>query len=87
MSLWTIAWRSIQQRGLASLLTMLSMALGVMLVVTVLAVHGVVAESFRNNTSLGYNLIVGPKGGNLQLTLPGRLSQPFPSGGNGAGNV
>ena len=42
MSLLRIAWRSIQQRGLASSLTTLSMALGVMLVVAVLSIHGVV---------------------------------------------
>jgi putative ABC transport system permease protein len=48
---------------------MLSMALGVMLVVAVLSIHGVVSQSFRNNASLGYNLIVGPKGGREQLTL------------------
>jgi len=69
MSLWKIAWRSIQQRGLASALTALSMALGVLLVVAVLSIHGVVSQSFRNNSSLGYNLIVGAKGGDLQLTL------------------
>ncbi len=69
MSLFKIAWRSIQQRGLASFLTMLSMALGVMMVVTVLSIHGVVTKSFQNNSSLGYNLIVGAKGGALQLTL------------------
>ena len=39
MSLFLIAFRSIQQRGVASLLTMLSMALGVMLVVAVLAIE------------------------------------------------
>ena len=78
MNLFTIAWRSIQQRGLASALTSLSMALGVMLVVAVLAVHGVVADSFQNSASLGYNLIVGAKGGKLQLTLNTvyYLSQP-----------
>lgn len=78
MSLWKIAWRSIQQRGLASALTALSMALGVLLVVAVLSIHGVVAQSFRNNSSLGYNLIVGAKGGKLQLTLNTvyYLSQP-----------
>ncbi|MFV1966961.1 MAG: ABC transporter permease [Pirellulaceae bacterium] len=78
MSLWRIAWRSIQQRGLASLLTSFSMALGVMLVVAVLSIHGVVADSFRNNSSLGYNMIVGAKGGKLQLTLNTvyYLSQP-----------
>src|SRR6187401_2347117 len=69
MSLFTIAYRSIQQRGVASLLTIASMALGVMLVVAVLSIHGVVSQSFRNNASLGYNMIVGPKGGKEQLTL------------------
>ncbi len=69
MSLFFIALRSIQQRGVASLLTMLSMALGVMLVVAVLSIHGVVAESFRNNASLGYNIIIGAKGGREQLVL------------------
>jgi putative ABC transport system permease protein len=69
MNILKIAYRSIQHRGLASWLTMISMALGVMLVVTVLCIHGVVTTSFRNNSSLGYNLIVGAKGGQEQLTL------------------
>jgi putative ABC transport system permease protein len=69
MPLWKIAWRSIQRRSLASALTMLSMALGVMLVVAVLLVVGVVDESFKSNSSLGYDTIVGPRGGELQLTL------------------
>lgn len=79
MSLWKIAWRSIQQRGLASVLTAASMALGVMLVVTVLSIHGLIAKSFRDNASFGYNLIVGPKGGSLQLTMNSvyYLSQPI----------
>ena len=38
MSLWKIAWRSMQQRGLASSLTALSMGLGVALVVAVLVI-------------------------------------------------
>lgn len=70
MSLWNIALRSILQRGVASTLTMLSMALGVMMVVLVLSIHGVVAQSFKNNADLGYSIIVGAtKGGKLQLTL------------------
>ncbi len=74
-----IAWRSIQQRGLASILTAASMGLGVMLVVMVLSIHGIVAKQFLNNASLGYNLIVGAKGGKLQLTLNSvyYLSQPI----------
>src|SRR5437762_10699192 len=69
MSLFAIALRSIQQRGVASLLTMLSMALGVMLVVAVMSIHGVVSQSFKNNASLGYNVCVGAKGGQEQLIL------------------
>src|SRR5256884_6907757 len=79
MSLFRIALRSILQRGVASLLTTFSMALGVMLVVAVLSIHGVVSQSFRNNASLGYNMIVGAnKGGKEQLTLNTvyYLSQP-----------
>ena len=73
-----IALRSVQQRGLASLLTAFSMALGIMLVVAVLAIHGVIYQSFHTNTFLGYNIIVGAKGGKLQLTLNSvyYLSQP-----------
>ena len=68
MSLWKIAWRSIQQRSLASALTAVSMALGVALVVAVLVIHEVVDQSFRRGGE-GYDLIVGAKGGELQLVL------------------
>jgi len=68
MSLWKIAWRSIQQRSVASSLTAFSMGLGVALVVAVLVIHGVVDKSFRRG-SQGYDLIVGAKGGQLQLVL------------------
>jgi len=68
MSLWKIAWRSMQQRALASWLTGLSMALGVALVVSVLVIHSVVDDTFRR-TAQGYDLIVGAKGGGLQLVL------------------
>jgi putative ABC transport system permease protein len=78
MSLWKIAWRNMQQRALASWLTGLSMALGVALVVAVLVVYGVMARSFTNAAE-GYNLIVGAKGGKLQLVLNTvyHLSQPI----------
>ena len=68
MSLWKIAWRSVQQRSLSSLLTGLSIALGTALVIIVLVVYGVVAQSFRE-AAQGYHLILGAKGGKLQLTL------------------
>jgi putative ABC transport system permease protein len=77
MSLWKVAWRSIQQRALVSLLTVLSMGLGVALVVAVLVVYGVVYQSFRRGGE-GYDLIVGAKGGKEQLVLNTvfYLSQP-----------
>lgn len=69
MSLWKIAWRSMQFRALSSSLTALSMTLGVALVVAVLLVHGVVRETFTRG-AVGFNLLVGsPKGGKLQLVL------------------
>ena len=68
MSLWKVAWRSIRQRALVSLLTVLSMGLGVALVVGVLVVYGVVEKSFHHGGD-GYDLIVGAKGGKEQLVL------------------
>lgn len=68
MSLWKIAYRSIQQRMLASTLTAISMALGVALVVAVLVIYSVVDASFRRNAQ-GFNLIVGAKGSPLDLVF------------------
>ncbi|MCA9193659.1 MAG: ABC transporter permease [Planctomycetales bacterium] len=78
MNLFHIAWRNMQQRGLATILTMLSMALGVCMVVLVLGISWVITESFSRNSNVGYNLIVGARGGSLQLTLNAvyYLSQP-----------
>ena len=69
MNVFKIAWRSIQHRGFGSFLTIVSMALGVMMVVAVLSIHGLVSQSFKSNNSFGYNIIVGARGGGLQLTL------------------
>ena len=69
MNVVRIAWRSIQHRGLGSLLTILSMALGVMSVVMVLSIHGIMSQSFRSNSSFGYSVLVGARGGGQQLTL------------------
>ncbi len=69
MNLLLIAWRNMQQRGLASVLTVVSMALGVALVVMVLSISWLVTESFDRNSNVGCNLIVGSKGSPLQLTL------------------
>ncbi|MEM9587153.1 MAG: FtsX-like permease family protein [Planctomycetota bacterium] len=79
MSLLTIAWRNFCHRSLSSFLTTLSLALGVGLVVTVLSVYGIIREAFERNAAVGYNLVVGPKGSALQLTLNSvyYLSQPI----------
>jgi putative ABC transport system permease protein len=80
MSLWKVAWRSIQQRALASGLTAFSMGLGVALVVTVLVVLQVVEQSFSRGAG-GYDLIVGGKGFSLQLVLNTvfYLQKPLPN--------
>lgn len=69
MNLLYIAYRNLLQRGVATALTMLSMALGVGLVVAVLTIYGVIDQSFQMSNSIGYNLLIGAKGGDLQLTL------------------
>lgn len=68
MSIWKIAWRSIQHRALASGLTAFSMALGVSLVVTVLVIHSVIDQSFKRGAQ-GYHYIVGPNGSPLELVF------------------
>ena len=82
MSLWKIAWRSIQQRVLASSLTAFSMSLGVALVVAVLVIYGVVDQSFRRSAQ-GFNLVVGSPGSKLELVLStlfhiGKAPAPMP---------
>jgi putative ABC transport system permease protein len=70
MTLWKIAWRSIEQRRLASFLTGLSMALGVCLVVAVIVAGETVEKSFKSGNALGYNVIIGAtKGGRIDLLL------------------
>jgi len=68
MPFWKIAWRNIEQRALASSLTALSMALGVAAMIAVIVIYGVTVKQFEQNAQ-GYHLIVGSKGGSLQLVL------------------
>ncbi len=79
MSLLQIAWRNFQYRSVSSILTTLSLALGVALVVLVLAIYGIITDAFRGNSAVSYNLVVGPRGDPLQLTLNSvyYLSQPI----------
>lgn len=78
MSFWKIAWRNMQQRALASSLTGLSMALGVALMIVVIVIHAVGVRQFSQDAQ-GYHLIVGAKGGKMQLVLNTvyHLSQPI----------
>lgn len=78
MSFWRIAWKNIQQRWLASSLTALSMALGVAVMVCVIVIHAVSVKQFSQDAQ-GYHLIVGGKGGKLQLVLTTvyHLGQPL----------
>jgi putative ABC transport system permease protein len=57
-----------EQRGLASALTALSMALGVAVMIVVIVVYAVTVRQFEENAQ-GYHMIVGGKGGSLQLVL------------------
>jgi putative ABC transport system permease protein len=82
MSLLGIALRSIRQRGVASVLTIISMSLGVALIVAVLIVYGVIKDSFDNSAN-GYHLIIGKKGSRLELVLntvyhQGKSNEPLP---------
>ncbi len=63
-----IAWKNMRQRGVASSLTVLSMALGVAVMVGVMVIHSVTVKQFQGDAQ-GYHLIVGGKGGDLQLVL------------------
>jgi putative ABC transport system permease protein len=78
MSFWKIAWRNMEQRALASSLTAFSMALGVAVMIAVIVIHSVTVRQFQQDAQ-GYNLIVGGKGGSLQLVLSTvyHLGQPL----------
>jgi putative ABC transport system permease protein len=78
MSFWKIARRNIEQRALASSLTAVSMALGVAVMIAVILIHSVTVRQFSQDAQ-GYHLIVGGKGGSLQLVLSTvyHLGQPL----------
>jgi putative ABC transport system permease protein len=68
MPFWKIAWRNMEQRALASSLTALSMALGVAVMIAVIVIHSVAVRQF-DESAQGYHVIVGGKGGALQLVM------------------
>lgn len=69
MNLVSIALRNLLYRRLPTAMTMMSMALGVMLVVLVLTISGVIEKTFERNQNIGYNLVVGVKGSDVQLVF------------------
>ena len=77
MSPLAIAWKSVRARGAVTLLTALSVALGVMLIVAVLVVAGVL-EKTLSRPATPFDLIVGPKGSDLQLVLTAVYRVPAP---------
>lgn len=68
MNYFTIAWRNMRDRALASTLTGLSMALGVAAVICVIVIHSVAVEQFEQDAQ-GYHFIVGGNGGKMELVL------------------
>lgn len=68
MNIFRIVYKNLKQRSLSSLLTVFSIMLGVGLVTAILILRQE-SESAFNQTATGYELIVGPKGSSLQLTL------------------
>lgn len=68
MNFWKIAWRNMKQRGVASSLTGLSMALGVAVMVCVIVIHSVAVRQFSQDAE-GYHLIVGGAGSKTELVL------------------
>jgi len=77
MNLLAIAFKSLKQRALSSALTALSVALGIMLVVSVLVVNSVVDNTF-NQRSVGVSLLIGPRGSDLGNVLSAvyRIGKP-----------
>ena len=75
MNLFAIAFKSLRQRSLSSILTSLSVALGVMLMVAVMVIYGILSNIF-NQQSIGYDLIIGPKGAPATRSQHGLSRQP-----------
>lgn len=68
MNIFVIAFKSLKQRAVASSLTAFSVALGIMLMVTVLVINGIVTDTFKQR-GIGYNLLIGAKGSDLAMVM------------------
>ena len=80
MTVFTLVVRYLRARPLPTVLTIVSVALGVSLVVATLTLAGGVRQGFLDSAS-DYNLVVGAKGGPTQLVLNVvfRIDTPTPN--------
>jgi putative ABC transport system permease protein len=82
MLLLSLAWKSLRNRALVSALTVLSIALSVTLLVGVENVRAGVRESFAG-TIRGTDLIVGARGGTMQVLMSSVFGMATPAGAIG----
>jgi putative ABC transport system permease protein len=79
MVLLSLAWRSLRNRALVSALTVLSIALSVTLLVGIENVRAGVRDSFAG-TIRGTDLIVGARGGTMQVLMSSVFGMATPAG-------
>ena len=80
MNVFGLAWRGIRQRSLSSILTIVSVALGVALVVAVLSIRQSTRRSFLE-AARGYDVILGPTHGSPLQTVLNTLFHIGEAGG------
>lgn len=68
MNLFQLVFKQMRQRALSTWLTLLSVVLGVTLVVAIMILRRE-SQAIFGQTDYGYDVLIGPKGSPLQLTL------------------
>jgi putative ABC transport system permease protein len=85
MSIWRIILKSLRQHLLSTLLAILSIAMGIALMVSVVSLREQAHISFTR-VGLGVDAVLGPKGSPLQIvlnalyhleTMPGKIKWPY----------
>ena len=79
MSLWHIAWSYLWNRKLTTVLTVLSVALGVALIYSVLTLREETRKRFEEEGQ-AFDVVVGAKGSPLQLVLSALYFMDVPTG-------
>lgn len=77
MSIFKIVIKNLTQRKLSSFLTVLSVLLGTALIISIVTIREETQRAF-DQSATGYELIVGPKGSAIQLTLSTVFHIGFP---------